>query len=63
MEERKGFKEPLWIITNLEPLEGLRIYKARMKIDESFKDLKSLLNLEKIMNKKREYRLMYACKT
>jgi len=53
-EWRKGFKEPLWVITNLEPEEGLKIYQARMKIDESFKDLKSLLDLERIMNKKRE---------
>lgn len=53
-EWREGFKEPLWVITNLEPEEGLEIYRARMKIDESFKDLKSLLDLEKIMNKKRE---------
>ena len=30
------------------------IYKARMKIEESFKDLKSLLQLDKIMNKSRE---------
>jgi len=30
----------------------LEIYSKRMKIDESFRDLKSILNLEKIMNKK-----------
>jgi hypothetical protein len=53
-EWEEGFKQPLWIITNLEPEEGLRIYRGRMKIDESFKDLKSLLNLEKVMNKQRE---------
>lgn len=53
-EWKEGFKEPLWVITNLEPEEALRIYKARMKIDESFKDLKSLLSLEKVMNKGRE---------
>ena len=48
---RKGFKRPLWVMTNLEPEAALQIYKARMKIDESFKDLKSLLSLDKIMNK------------
>jgi len=53
-EWEKGFKKPLWVITDLEPEEGLEIYRARMKIDESFKDLKSLLNLEKVMNKRRE---------
>lgn len=51
---RKGFKRPLWIMTNREPEWGLQIYYARMKIEESFKDLKSLLNLDKIMNKSQE---------
>lgn len=54
-EWRKGFKKPWWVITNLEPEEGLRVYRGRMKIEESFKDLKNLLGLEKLMNKKREY--------
>ena len=53
-EWEKGFKRPLWIITNLEPEEGLEIYRGRMKIDSMIKDLKSLLNLEKVMNKRRE---------
>lgn len=51
---RKGLKEPLWIITNLDPEEGLCIYQQRMKIEESFKDLKSLLCIDKVMNKKQE---------
>ena len=50
----KGFSEPLWVISNLPPEEALEIYSCRMKIEESFRDLKSLLNLDKIMNKKRE---------
>jgi len=51
-----GFKEPLWVMTNLEePEEALKIYQSRMKIEESFKDLTSLLNLDKIMNKSQEY--------
>ena len=50
----KGFREPLWVISNLKPEEALEIYRARMKIEESFKDLKSLLGLDKIMNKSRE---------
>ena len=50
----KGFKRPLWIMTNLDPQVGLQIYRARMKIDESFKDLKSLLRLDKIMNKSQQ---------
>lgn len=54
-EWRQGLKEPLWVFTNLEPEQALAIYQARMKLDQSFRDLKSLLGLEKIMNKKREY--------
>lgn len=48
-EWQEGFSFPLWVITNLEPEEGLEIYRARMKIDESFGE-----DLERIMNKKRE---------
>ena len=53
-EWRKGFKEPLWVFSNLDPEEALEIYRGRMKVEETFKDLKSLLGLEKVMNKKRE---------
>ena len=44
---RKGFRRPLWVMTNLAPEEALHIYQARMKLDESYRDLKSLLNLDK----------------
>jgi len=47
----RGFTQPLWVMTNLEAQQGLRIYLARMKIDESFRDLKSLLGMTKLMNK------------
>jgi hypothetical protein len=50
----KGFKDPLWIMANLEAKEGQRIYFARMKIDESFRDLKSLLGMTKLMNKQQQ---------
>jgi hypothetical protein len=46
-----GFKQPLWIMTNLEPEAGLDLYLLRMKIEICFRDLKSLLHLDKIMNK------------
>jgi hypothetical protein len=49
-----GLSEPMWVITNLPAEQGLDIYLQRMKIDEAFKDLKSLLGLEKMMHKKRE---------
>jgi hypothetical protein len=50
-----GLSEPLWVMTDLQPEAGLQIYFQRMKIDESFRDLKNLLHLDKLMNKKSEY--------
>lgn len=48
---QQGYAEPLWVMTNLRAEVGGQIYFARMKIDESFRDLKNLLHLEKVMNK------------
>jgi hypothetical protein len=50
---QKGFSEPMWIMTNLKAEEGMTIYLQRMKIEETFRDLKSLLNFHKLMNKRR----------
>ena len=50
----KGFSEPLWVMTDLKAETGLDIYFQRMKIDESFRDLKNLLHLDTLMNKKPE---------
>ena len=50
----KGLREPLWVMTDGEPEEGLEIYRQRMKVEECFKDLKDLLSLGKVMNKKQE---------
>jgi hypothetical protein len=47
---QKGYAEPLWVMTNLKAEVGGQIYFARMKIEETFRDLKSLLGLEKVMN-------------
>lgn len=52
---RYGFNEPMWIITNMEPEEGLALYKKRMKIEICFRDLKSLLHIDKVMNKSQVY--------
>ena len=52
---RRGLSRPLWVMTDLEPEEGLRIYLQRMKIEESFKDVKDLLGIGKIMNKQQAY--------
>ena len=50
----KGFSEPMWVISNLPPEEAIKIYKLRMKIEESFRDMKDLLNIDKIMNQKQD---------
>ena len=52
---RFGFKEPLWIMTNMEPETGLALYEKRMKIEICFRDLKSLLHIDKVMNKSQVY--------
>jgi transposase len=44
----------MWVISNLPPEEAIKIYRLRMKIEESFKDMKNLLSIEKIMNQKQE---------
>jgi hypothetical protein len=51
---RYGMPEPMWVMSNLAPEKALAIYHARMKIDESFKDLKNLLGLDKLMNKSQQ---------
>ena len=52
---KKGLSQPMWIMTNLEAQRGLQIYFARMKIEETYRDLKSLLGLTKLMNRKQVY--------
>jgi len=52
---KKGYAEPLWVMSDLEPEKALHIYLRRMKIEETFRDLKSLLGLERQMNKSWEY--------
>jgi hypothetical protein len=52
---RYGFKEPMWILTNMEPEAGLALYFQRMKIEICFRDLKSLLHINKVMNKSQIY--------
>ncbi|MBN2250092.1 MAG: transposase [Campylobacterales bacterium] len=49
-----GFKDPLWLITTMEPEEALDLYVKRMKIETSFRDLKSLLHMDKVMNKSQQ---------
>ncbi|MCX8062101.1 MAG: hypothetical protein N3D16_05925 [Anaerolineales bacterium] len=47
--------KPVWIMTSLEAKRGLQIYIARMKIDQSIRDLITVLRLTKLMNKRQEY--------
>jgi len=47
----RGLREPMWVMTDLEPQQAWDLYQQRMKIDECFRDLKSLLGLHKLMNK------------
>jgi len=49
---KRGLSEPLWVMTDLAAEEGLQLYQKRMKIEESFRDLKSLLGMSRLMNKK-----------
>lgn len=40
-EWRRGLPEPLWVMTNLKLEGALEVYRARMRGEESFKDLKT----------------------
>lgn len=51
---KRGLSQPLWVMTNLPAQEGLAVYEQRMKIEESFRDMKSLLGLDRVMNKTQE---------
>jgi DDE family transposase len=58
---KEGFVESLWItpalasgasVTNLPAEQGLDFYLQRMKIEQTFRDLKSLLGMDKLMCQK-----------
>lgn len=46
-----GFAEPLWVMTDLAPEQALQLYQQRMKIEETFRDLKNMLGIHRAMNK------------
>ena len=56
-----GLKEPMWIMTNLPAEQGLSFYEQRMKIEETFKDLKSLLGMDKLMCQKHHWMEQMVC--
>jgi hypothetical protein len=45
-------------VANLDPAAVKAINQAGMKIDESYRDLKGLLLMEKVMNKKRSWKTL-----
>jgi hypothetical protein len=49
----KGQKEPLWVMGSLKPDDLVEVYQKRMKVEQTFRDSKSLLKLEKVMSKRR----------
>ncbi len=49
----KDQREPLWVMGSLKPDRLVEVYEERTKIEQTFKDSKSLLDMEKVMNKKR----------
>lgn len=52
---QEGLHEPIWVMTNLAAEQGLSFYLQRMKIDEAFKDLKSLLGMDRLMCQQRHW--------
>jgi len=46
----KDQREPLWVMGSLKPDRLVEVYEERMKIEQTFKDSKSLLDMEKVMN-------------
>jgi hypothetical protein len=58
---KEGLHEPMWVMTNLSAEQGLDFYLQRMKIDESFRDLKSLLGMDKLMCQKRHWMEQMVC--
>ncbi|HSG44150.1 MAG TPA: transposase [Anaerolineales bacterium] len=50
-------------MTNLPAEQGLSFYEQRMKIEETFKDLKSLLGRDKLMCQKRHWMEQMVCLT
>lgn len=58
---QEGLKEPLWVMTNLPAEQGFSFYEQRMKIEETFKDLKSLLGMDRLMCQKRHWMEQMVC--
>jgi hypothetical protein len=48
---KTGLNTPLWVMSDLDPEKSLEIYLKRMKIEESFRDCKDLIDMDRMMNK------------
>jgi hypothetical protein len=53
-EWQRGLREPLGLFTTLEPELALEVYRQRMKVEESFRELEGLLGLGSGINKRQE---------
>jgi hypothetical protein len=51
----KVLSKHLWVITTVQPEEGLEIYRKWMKIEQTFRDCKDSLHLPKLMNKQQRH--------
>jgi hypothetical protein len=51
----EGLDELIWVMINPSAEQGLSFYLQRMKIEETFKDLKSLLGIDKLMCQKQHW--------
>lgn len=47
---KESFATSLWVVTTLASETGLALYRQRAKIELAFRDLKSLLGIDKLMN-------------
>jgi hypothetical protein len=52
---RPEFSDPLWVMSDLPAERALALYYQRMKIEETFRDLKGELGLGKLMNRRQDY--------
>jgi len=48
----------IWVISDLEPSRVIELYKLRMQIEETFRDIKSLLGLKTLKLREDEYTQM-----
>src|SRR4030065_2483181 len=52
---QKGLPKPHWVITTLQPEEGLEIYRKRMKIEQTFHYKKDLCLVTSLRKKQQRY--------